>query len=68
MSEKNPGSHISPERMDRFTWNARDLKFFETEKDFLKYAKENNMTVITYENFNGNEQPKMKKTALYGAI
>lgn len=66
MSEKNPGSHISPERMERFTWHEGDLKFFQTEKDFMDYAKKNNMPVIKYENFKGDEQ--MKKTALYGAI
>ena len=55
MSEKNPGSHISPERMDRFTWHEGDLKFFKTEEDFLKYAEKNNMTVIKYGNFNGDE-------------
>lgn len=66
MSEKNLGSHISPERMGRFTWHEGDLKFFKTEEDFLKYAEKNNMTVIRYGNFKGGEQ--MKKTALYGAI
>lgn len=55
MNEKKPGSHISPERMDRFTWHGGDLKFFETEKDFLKYAEENNLTVIKYENFEGDD-------------
>ena len=68
MDKKNLGSHILPERMGRFTWNEGDLKFFKTEEDFMKYAEENSMTVTKYENFKGDEQPKMNRTALQGAI
>ena len=55
MNKKNPGDHISPERMDRFTWQKGDLKFFESEKDFFEYAEENNLKVIKYENFKDDE-------------
>ncbi len=58
MSEKNIGGYIEPERMNRFTWNEGDLKFFKTEEDFLKYVTENNMTVIKYENFKGEKDSK----------
>lgn len=59
MSEKNPGSHILPKRMARFTWREGDLQFFASREEFDKYVGGNNMNVINYEK---------KKTALYGAI
>ena len=66
MSDKKIGSHISPERMDRFTWHDGEIKVLGTREEVEKQAKKEGRKVTWYDS-----EPKKisnKKTALYGAI
>ena len=49
MEQQKPGSHILPERMDRFTWHDGDLIFFETTDEFIDYTDKPNRSLIEYD-------------------
>ena len=59
MSEKNFGSHILPERMERFTSHLEDLIFFNSEEEKIEYNRKHHAQVIWYGE---------RTTGLYGAI
>ena len=54
MSEKNSEkknvrkAHISEERMKRFTWEAGDLKFFNSKEEFEEEMKKEGRKVTWY--------------------
>ena len=66
MSEKNFGSHIAPERLDRFTWHKGEIKALGTKEEVEKQAEKEGRKVIWYDD--ESEKIVNKKTALYGAI
>lgn len=41
-------AHISPERLDRFTWHDGDLKFFKNKEELEQHAKENGEKITWY--------------------
>ena len=65
MNKKISGSHISPERMDRFIWHEGEIKILGTKAEVEKQAKKEGRKTIWYDK---NNSPKNSKTALYGAI
>ena len=54
MSEEKKKPHISPERMDRFTWHDGDLKFLTAEEfeklkqsgGFIDYGVSNKTSAV----------------------
>lgn len=48
MSDKKKISHISPERMERYTWHKGDLKFFKNAEELKRHADEHGEKIIWY--------------------